>query len=242
MLRTTFALNKLFQKHVFAVKNSIGELTDPVAEYHDASLFRQLEVQLYVAVAVDVIVNVGMHLHVLTGVAHQMFLVLSHVGRNACFLMLQVAVLGPCLPHPDAPARMNGGEGNLAQTVMKHPFQQFVLLIRVAQPVAVGHEEHLAVDLRRQRLLMQNDATLPLQVVVGPDVVVAGKEMHLHAHVGQLAQLAEEARVAAWHHIFVFVPEVKDIAQQIDGCRLLLDAVKETHQASFLRPAVGNAP
>jgi hypothetical protein len=49
-------------------------------------------------------------------------------------------------------------------------------------------------------------------------------------------------RVAPRHHVLVLVPEVEHIAQQVDGTRLLLDTVEESHQPPFLHPLVSNGP
>ena len=85
---------------------------------------------------------------------------------------------------------------------------------------------------------MQYHATFLLQVAVGPEVVVAHEVVHLHAHVGQFGEFAEEARVALGHHVAVFVPEVEHIAEQIDRFRLVFYLVEEAHEAAFLRAAV----
>ena len=115
-------------------------------------------------------------------------------------------------------------------------------LVGVAQSVAVGQIEDLAIELDGLRLLVQDDATFLCQIVIGPDVVVACEVVHLDAHVCQLGYLSKETGEAFGHHIFIFVPEVKHIAQQIDSCCLLLDRVKEAHQSSLLHASVLNGP
>ena len=65
--------------------------------------------------------------------------------------------------------------------------------------------------------------------------MVAGEEMNLYTHVGYFGQFAQESGVSFGHHILVFVPEIKHVAQQIDSISLVLDAVQKSHQASFLR-------
>lgn len=89
-----------------------------------------------------------------------------------------------------------------------------------------------------ERLPMDDKAAFLLEVAIGPDVVVAGEEVHFHAHVGQFRQFAEKARIAFGHHISVFVPEVKHVAEQIHGLRLVLDAVEEAHKPALLHTAV----
>ena len=90
-------------------------------------------------------------------------------------------------------------------------------------------------------LFVQDDTTLLLQVFVCPDVVVAREIMTLHSHICQLGNLAEEARKALRYHVAVFIPEVKHVAQQVDGGSLLLDAVEEAHQSAFLHALMWNS-
>ena len=117
---------------------------------------------------------------------------------------------------------------------------EFETFIRVAQSVAMSQEEYLTVDLCGQRLLMQYDATLLLQIIVSPYIVVACEVMHLNTHVCELGNLSEESGKPLWHYIFVFVPEVKHVAEQVYGRCLLLDRVKEAHEPSLLHPLVGD--
>ena len=81
---------------------------------------------------------------------------------------------------------MEGRECPLADAVVEDALKQLETLVGVAQPVTVGQEEYLAVNLRRLRLLMQDDTALLLQVFVGPDVVVARKVVYFDTQVGQL--------------------------------------------------------
>ena len=106
---------------------------------------------------------------------------------------------------------MKTGESPLADLIMEDVLDKFELLIGITQSVAMCQVEHLAVDLRRLRLLMQNHTTLLLQIIVGPDIVVAGEVMHLHTHICQLRKLPQETSVALWYDKLVFVPEVKHV-------------------------------
>ena len=137
---------------------------------------------------------------------------------------------------------MERGKHELAEAVVEHGTYQFELLVGIAQTVAVGQVEHLAVDFGGDRLLVQYYSALLLQVVVGPDVVVAGEVVHLHTHVGKLRELAQKASVATRHHILVFIPEVEHVAKQVYGAGLLLDRVKEAHEAALLHALVRNGP
>lgn len=106
----------------------------------------------------------------------------------------------------------------------------------------MGKEKDLVANLRGKRLTMENDATLLLQIAVGPYIVVAREEMHLHTKVGQFRELAEEASAPLWHDILVFVPKVEHIAQEIDCARLVLDTIEETDDAPLLCAAMRDGP
>lgn len=106
----------------------------------------------------------------------------------------------------------------------------------------MGKEKDLVANLRGKRLTMENDAALLLQIAVGPYIVVAREEMHLHTKVGQFRELAEEASATLWHDILVFVPKVEHIAQEIDCARLVLDTIEETDDAPLLCAAMRDGP
>ena len=69
--RLAFALDVLFEEHVFAIEYGVGELPYPVAENHHACLLAQHQVQFDVPVSVDEVVDVLMVLHVLLGETHE---------------------------------------------------------------------------------------------------------------------------------------------------------------------------
>ena len=222
------------------VEHGVGEEVDPVAQDDDARRGVQHQVQLDVPVPVDEEVDVRVRLQVVLGVEHQRFLVLAHVVRVLAVHAFQAAVFGPVEAQRHAPARMQGGEEALHRVAVEQHAQHLEARVRVAQTVAVGQVELLTADFGGQRLAMQDDAALPLQVVAAPDVVVADEEVHLHPEVRQFGHLAQEARVALGHDGLEFVPEVEHVAQQVDGGCLVLDAVQESDQAAFLRPSVGD--
>ena len=142
------------------------------------------------AVTVDEIVDVGMVFDVFLGEEHQVLTVLSHIVGFLAVGMLQTAVLRPGEAQPHAPAGVDGIEQFLAGAVVEHPLEELELLVGVAQTVAVGKEEHLAVNLGGDGCAVDNHAAFLLQIAVGPYIMVAGEEMHLHAHVGNLGYLA----------------------------------------------------
>ena len=162
--------------------------------------------------SVDEIVDVGVRLHVLFGVAHERLLVFALVGWLLPVGAFHAAVLRPCQPEPYAPAWVKGAEHALAGAVVEHAAYEVELRVVVAEAVAVGQVEYLSVYFRGYGLCVQRHSAFLFEVVVCPDVVVAGEEMHLDAHVSQFRQLAEEARVALGHNVLVLVPEVEDVS------------------------------
>ena len=137
---------------------------------------------------------------------------------------------------------MKGREKMLAKAVMEDRANDLERLAGVAQAVAMCQIEYLSVELYGLWLLVEYDTTLALQVVIGPDVVVACEIVHLDTHISQLGNLTEETGEALRHHIAVFVPEVEHIAQQIDGSCLVLDTIEEPYQPTFLHTLVVNGP
>ena len=85
---------------------------------------------------------------------------------------------------------------------------------------------------------MDNHATLLLQVVATPHVVVSLEEMHLNPSVGQLTHFSQETCESSWHHFVVFKPEVEHVAKHIHSLSLVLDGIEEIHQSAFSRPCV----
>ena len=64
--------------------------------------------------------------------------------------------------------------------------------------------------------------------------------MYFHSHISQLRDFSQETGVSFWNNILVFVPEVKHVAQQIDGCSLVLDAVEKADEAALLHAGMRN--
>ena len=227
---------------MLAVEHRIRELRNPIAQNHHTRLAREDEVEFDVAVAIYEVVYVGMGLHVLLGVQHEVLALLAHVGRFHSVDALQARVLCPSESEPHAPSRMKRAEQYLAEAVVEHTLYELELAVGVAQSVTVRQIEHLVVYLDRLGTCMYYHSALVLQITVRPNVVVSGEVVHLNAHVGKLRQLAEEARVALGHRITPLIPEVEHVAKQIYGTCLGLYRVKKTHKPALLSAAVFNSP
>ena len=150
----TLAFYVFFQEHVFPIVDGIGELTDPVAQDHEACVARQLDVELNMAVPKDEVVDIGMLLHILLGIEHQVLAVFTFIHGIIVFLMLHIAVFGPRLTNADAPSGMDIGEQPLAHRIVEDGTEHLERTVGVAQTVAVGQEELMAVYLCRHGFLV----------------------------------------------------------------------------------------
>ena len=107
-LGLAFALDILGHEEVVTIPDNVGELADPIAQDNHSGFLGELEVDLDVAMAIDEIVDVGMILDVLLREKHEVFAVLTHIGRLLVVRALQTAVLGPVQTEPHAPAGVEG--------------------------------------------------------------------------------------------------------------------------------------
>ena len=238
-LGLTLALNKGIEEKVLAIEHGIGELRNPVAEDKHPTGALEHQVELNVAMAEDEEVDVGVRAEVVLGKDDEFLAVLALIGRLLAVFAFHATVACPFQAKGHAPAGMDAGEEALTQAIVEDAAQELELAVLAAQPVAMAQVEEAAVDVHHAALRVERDATFLLQVVAHPQVVVAREEMHLHAHVRQLAYLAQQAGVALGHHGLVLVPEVKDVAEQVDGGGFVLDAVEEVHQPALLHTRMG---
>ena len=185
-------------------------------------------------------VNVWMRLQILLRKYYERFLVFSLIFRLTAIRSLQSATLSPLLATRYAPSRMNHREQSLGKFVMEKPAEDLKGFVCLAQSVSMSQEKLLAVDFCCQRLPMQYDATLPCQIVTTPDVVIAGEEMDLDTQVCQLGEFPQEPGKTLWYYHPVFIPEIKHITQEINGCRLVLDTVQEVHETAFLQASMAD--
>jgi len=226
---------------VFAIEDGIGVRSDPVAQNEDAALTGEHEVEFDVAVPEDEEVDVGMILEILLGEGDKVLIVLTQIGWITAFeAVLHAAVLGPLQTEGYAPTGMEGGKHPLTQFVVKNTTQEAEGTAGIAQPIAMPEEEQLIGEFDSDGLVVHDHATLLLEVVLDPDVVVAGKEMHLDTVVGEFADLAQQTRKTLGHAMLIFEPKVEDVTQEIDSLCLVLDLIEETHQATFLLTGMRN--
>lgn len=71
LLRFAFTFYIFLKEHMLAIEYGVCKLPYPVAEYQEARFPRQSEVELYVAMTVNVVVNVFVRAHILFRVTHE---------------------------------------------------------------------------------------------------------------------------------------------------------------------------
>ena len=155
--------------------------------------------------------------------------------------MLGLVAVAPAAGNGEGPRRRQQREQALVEARAEHLAQQVELLVQVPEAVAVTNQEPLAVNLEHLGFVVHHHPHLLLQIVEHPHVVVAEEEVQLHPAVGQLGQLAQQARVATRHRVAVGEPEVEYVAQQEQRLAVALDAVEEAAQLPLTLATVGTA-
>ena len=131
-------------------------------------------------------------------------------------------------------------EQSLTKTIVENAAQETIFGVGVAQSVAMSKIKDLVVDFRGDGSAMKYDATLFFQIPIGPDVMVSDEVVNLNTHVSQFGYLSQKACESLRDNIPVLVPKVEHIAHEIDGGSLVLNAVEETYEPSFLCSLVLN--
>ena len=100
-----------------------------------------------------------------------------------------------------------------------------------AEAVTVSQAEHLAADLDPEGLRKDPHPHV-LEIVIAPDVVIPGEEVHRHACIHQVHQRGKDAHAPLRDDVTVFIPEIPDVAQQVERRRpVFRDAPQETDEA-----------
>lgn len=231
----SFALDIVFEKHVLAVKDGIRVLGYPIAQDQDTAAAREHEIQFDVAMSEDEVVDLWMLLEIILGKLDEKFLILAHIGRITSLLaMLQPAMLGPIQSKRHGPTGMNAREEGLTKFTAEETAHESEFGIRITQSISMPEVEEFVGNLNGDGVMMNFHAAFLLEVILAPDVMITREEMNLDAHIRQLTDLAQKTCIALWYHIAEFIPEVKDVPQQVDCRSLVLDLIKETYQTTLL--------
>ncbi len=186
-------------------------------------------------------VDVGMIYQILLGKLHEIFVVLAKItGIATLKTMLQTTATSPLQTEGDGPARVQTREAPLAETIAEEGAKNAETATGIAQSVAMPKIEHAVGQFNRNGVVVNSHATLLLEIVLGPDVVVAGKEMNLYPIVGKFGYLSQNTRISLRDNMLVLIPEVKYVTQEIDGRRLVLDLIKEAYHTPLLLTRMRN--
>ena len=93
----------------------------------------------------------------------------------------------------------------------------------------MSQTEHLSADVHKGRLLQTLHSKF-LEIAVGPHVVVSLEEIHIHALVHQVGNGAEHPDITLGNNIAVLVPEIPDVAQEIQRSRILGKRPQKIHK------------
>lgn len=77
----------------------------------------------------------------------------------------------------------------------------------------MSYTEFLPADLHQMRLTYLFHAQL-LEVGVGPHIVVARAEIHIHPGGNEILDGRKDTRISLRNHIPVFIPEIPDVPKQ----------------------------
>jgi hypothetical protein len=92
--------------------------------------------------------------------------------------------------------------------------------------IAMGKVQRLAAEMLYPRRSDYPHATLTLQVVVAPHIVVTGVKDNLYTAIRKLRQTPQNTHKALWHNPAILKPKVKDIAKEVEVCNILGDGIQ----------------
>ena len=80
---------------MLAVKHHISELPYPVAQNEKTCLARKRQIEFDMAMTLEIVINIGMGLHVILGEPHQILFLFTQIGHLFSIGSLQSAFLCP---------------------------------------------------------------------------------------------------------------------------------------------------
>lgn len=88
--------------------------------------------------------------------------------------------------------------------------------VAATNSVSMSKKESFAVNICFQWFAVNVHARFFWEIVEHPEIVIAGKEMHLDTFVGQFGNFPQNASETAWNNPAVFEPEVEDITEKVN--------------------------
>ena len=118
-------------------------------------------------------------------------------------------------------------------TIAEDCLHHFVRTQAGAQTVTVSQAEKLARMLDHQGLVDDFDSH-GLQIGIHPHIVIAGTDKDLHPGLEKVHQSGENPDISLRNHVSILVPEIPDVAKQIQRLGPLhRNPPQETHETSL---------
>ena len=135
-------------------------------------------------------VDVGVIFEIGLGKEDEGLFVFALEGRFAAVFALETTVFGPLQAEAHAPARMEGGEETLRHAIVEEGAKEGETATFDTETIAVGEEEYFVGDLDSAGRGVEHHAALFDQIIVHPQVVVAGEIVDLDTEVGEFGEFA----------------------------------------------------
>lgn len=134
---------------------------------------------------------------------------------------------------------MQPGEKPLAKFIGKNFFDELVTMITGAEGIAMADEKFFSGYFAFYRLPVQRKPDFRREVIENPHVMVAGEVMEFDAAVREFGKFSLEADEAFGDSVFVFKPEIKDIAQDENFSGIGFNVIEPTDNFLFAFQAGG---
>jgi hypothetical protein len=185
---------------------------------------------LYVDVSVAEDVNVGFFLR--GDAADLLDNVFLFALEGQCLAGVLMTRRAPLKTYPHRKIRVEKvGVQELRYLVCEDPFDEGVTLAAAAETVAVPHIDTFAVDFAQARLVIDLDAKFIFQVMILPNIVIAGEIINLHARLCEFCQFVEKSVKTLGNHVVPFVPKIKNVAQKVQRLRIGFYEIEPTDYA-----------
>ena len=153
--------------------------------------------------------------------------------------MRQAAVAGPGVSQTVCKPRMEHAEQNLQKTAVEDRTYAAIAERNRTKAVAMSKTETFPADLHQGWLLQTCHPEL-LEIAVGPDVVIAREEIHLHTSVKKFLDRSKHPDISLRHHITILIPEIPYVTEHIHRLRILGKRTEKIGETAFTGCRVGN--
>ncbi len=219
--------------HLVSVKHAIRAVVQPFPQiYIPAAAIFKLPVDGQVPVAEDEIIGLYTLVDFPVAILQEPFLFFAEpvalFGRRG-----GAAFLGRKIGQAGTQIGVKPAEQPLAEGVNKYFFHPFVSLVVRPEAVAVTDHKRFAVYFTEYRLPVYWNTELLFKIAEHPQIVVAGKHINRQTAIPQLRQNAKKPAESLGNHRFIFKPELKKIADQVNGICLRGDLMQPAYQLAF---------